>query len=66
MARRLMPAFADVDVVVVNAAGCGSAMKEYSHWLPDDTARVFYTSGCRMFLRCSPAAICRCARGRRP
>ena len=41
MARRLMPAFADVDVVVVNAAGCGSALKEYGHWLPDDEARLF-------------------------
>jgi glycolate oxidase iron-sulfur subunit len=41
MARRLMPAFADVDVVVVNAAGCGSAMKEYGHWLPEDAARLF-------------------------
>ena len=25
----------DVDFVVTNAAGCGSAMKEYSHWMPD-------------------------------
>jgi len=41
MARRLMPAFADVDVVVANAAGCGSALKEYGHWLTDDTARPF-------------------------
>jgi glycolate oxidase iron-sulfur subunit len=41
MARRLMPAFEDVDVVVVNAAGCGSAMKEYGHWLPDETGRRF-------------------------
>jgi glycolate oxidase iron-sulfur subunit len=41
MGRRLMPAFADVDVVVVNAAGCGSALKEYGHWLPDDAARLF-------------------------
>ncbi len=41
MARRLMPAFADVDVVVVNAAGCGSAMKEYGHWLPEDAAPAF-------------------------
>ncbi len=40
MARRLMPVFADVDVVVVNAAGCGSALKEYGHWLPDDAARA--------------------------
>ncbi|MGH7385533.1 MAG: (Fe-S)-binding protein [Candidatus Rokuibacteriota bacterium] len=38
MARRLVPAFADVDLVVVNAAGCGSALKEYGHWLPDDAA----------------------------
>ena len=29
---------ADVDVVVTNAAGCGSAMKEYAHWLPDSPA----------------------------
>jgi glycolate oxidase iron-sulfur subunit len=41
MARRLMPAFDDVDVVVVNAAGCGSAMKEYGHWLSDEAARRF-------------------------
>ena len=41
MARRLVPAFEDVDVVVANAAGCGSAMKEYGHWLPDETARGF-------------------------
>jgi glycolate oxidase iron-sulfur subunit len=41
MARRLMPAFADVDLVVVNAAGCGSALKEYGHWLADDAARFF-------------------------
>jgi len=41
MARRLIPAFDDVDVVVVNAAGCGSALKEYGHWLPDDGADRF-------------------------
>ncbi len=41
MARRLIPAFADVDLVVVNAAGCGSALKEYGHWLADDAARSF-------------------------
>ena len=28
----------DVDLVVTNAAGCGSAMKEYGHWLPDSPA----------------------------
>ena len=41
MARRLIPAFVDVDLVVVNAAGCGSALKEYGHWLADDAARFF-------------------------
>ncbi len=41
MARRLIPVFRDVDLVVVNAAGCGSALKEYSHWLPEDAARLF-------------------------
>jgi glycolate oxidase iron-sulfur subunit len=41
MARRLMPAFRDVDLVVVNAAGCGSALKEYAHWMPGDAARLF-------------------------
>ncbi len=37
-ARRLIDAFddADVDYVVVNAAGCGSTMKEYADLLADD------------------------------
>jgi glycolate oxidase iron-sulfur subunit len=35
-ARRLAADFAGLDFVVTNAAGCGSAMKEYAHWLPDD------------------------------
>ena len=37
-ARRTMTAFegAGVDVVVVNSAGCGSAMKEYSHLFGGD------------------------------
>ena len=35
-ARALAASFpGDVDSVVTNAAGCGSAMKEYGHWLPD-------------------------------
>ena len=39
-AGALMRAFpADLDFVVVNAAGCGSAMKEYGHWL--ETAGEF-------------------------
>jgi glycolate dehydrogenase iron-sulfur subunit len=40
MARRNIDAFldADVDAVIVNAAGCGAAMKEYGHLLRDDPA----------------------------
>jgi len=35
-ARALAAAFPeDLDFVVANAAGCGSAMKEYAHWLPE-------------------------------
>jgi glycolate oxidase iron-sulfur subunit len=66
MARRLMPAFADVDVVVVNAAGCGSALKEYGHWLRDDAARGFaervqdvseVLAGCELPLRAVPQTV---------
>ena len=41
-ARQTMTAFEDagVDVVVVNSAGCGSAMKEYSHLFPAGTSGV--------------------------
>ncbi|WP_018655076.1 (Fe-S)-binding protein [Actinomadura flavalba] len=35
-ARRTIDAFRDVDVIVVNAAGCGSSMKEYGELLKDD------------------------------
>jgi glycolate oxidase iron-sulfur subunit len=37
-ARRLIDSFerADVDTIVVNAAGCGSAMKRYGHLLRND------------------------------
>jgi glycolate oxidase iron-sulfur subunit len=37
-ARRLIAAFeqADVDAVIINAAGCGSAMKDYGRLLADD------------------------------
>ncbi len=38
-ARALAAAFDGVDVVVVNAAGCGSAMKEYDHWIDDARVR---------------------------
>jgi glycolate oxidase iron-sulfur subunit len=39
-ARRNIAAFerADVDTVVINAAGCGSTLKEYGHLLHDDLA----------------------------
>lgn len=40
MAARLVSHFADVDVVVTNAAGCGSALKEYGHWLPGEAGRL--------------------------
>jgi glycolate oxidase iron-sulfur subunit len=37
MARRNIDAFPDdVDAIIVNAAGCGAAMKEYGHLLKDD------------------------------
>jgi Fe-S oxidoreductase len=40
MARRNIDAFLEsgVDAVIVNAAGCGAAMKEYSYLLRDDPA----------------------------
>jgi glycolate oxidase iron-sulfur subunit len=40
LARRTIDAFeaANVDRIVINAAGCGSAMKEYGHLLRDDPA----------------------------
>ena len=38
MARRIIEIFeeANVDTIVINAAGCGSTMKEYGHLLRDD------------------------------
>jgi glycolate oxidase iron-sulfur subunit len=40
LARKMIAAFeaADVDTIVINAAGCGSTMKEYGHLLRDDPA----------------------------
>jgi glycolate oxidase iron-sulfur subunit len=38
LARETITAFEDCDAVVVNAAGCGSAMKDYGHLLADDPA----------------------------
>jgi glycolate oxidase iron-sulfur subunit len=40
-ARETIAAFADVDHVVVNAAGCGSAMKEYGELLDTPEAHAF-------------------------
>ena len=38
-ARALAAAFPeDVDYVVTNAAGCGSALRDYGHWLPGSSA----------------------------
>jgi glycolate oxidase iron-sulfur subunit len=38
LARKMIAAFerAEVDTIVINAAGCGSTMKEYAHLLRDD------------------------------
>jgi glycolate oxidase iron-sulfur subunit len=42
MARRFMAIVGgDVDVIVANAAGCGSALKEYGHWLGEAAAKEF-------------------------
>jgi glycolate oxidase iron-sulfur subunit len=35
-AKQLIQAFEDCDHVVVNAAGCGSSMRDYAHLLADD------------------------------
>jgi len=50
MARRNIDAFLafDLDAIVVNAAGCGAAMKEYGHLLRDDPA---YAEKARRFAR---------------
>ena len=38
LARELIAAFEDCEHVVVNAAGCGSSMRDYGHLLADDPA----------------------------
>lgn len=38
LARRAIEAFEDCDLIVTNAAGCGSAMKDYVHLFADDPA----------------------------
>jgi glycolate oxidase iron-sulfur subunit len=56
MARRNIDAFldADVDAVVVNAAGCGAAMKEYDYLLRDDS--IYAEKAKRFSLRVRDAA----------
>lgn len=46
-ARGMMDAFADVDYVVVNAAGCGSAMKEYGELLGGELRAVEFAGRVR-------------------
>ncbi|MFQ5830545.1 MAG: (Fe-S)-binding protein [Candidatus Methylomirabilia bacterium] len=51
-ARRLARAILDtfdqsVDLVVVNAAGCGSAMRAYGHWLHDDPRATTFSQAVR-------------------
>jgi glycolate oxidase iron-sulfur subunit len=41
LARRLIDAFADVDLVVVNASGCGSHLKELGWLLGDEQGEAF-------------------------
>jgi glycolate oxidase iron-sulfur subunit len=42
MARSFMASFdPGLDVIVANAAGCGSALKEYGHWLDGADAAAF-------------------------
>jgi glycolate oxidase iron-sulfur subunit len=42
LARELVGSFpADLDLIVTNAAGCGSALKEYGHWLAEEAAQRF-------------------------
>ena len=50
MARQNIDAFlgANLDAVIVNAAGCGAAMKEYGHLLHDDPA---YAERAQIFSR---------------
>jgi glycolate oxidase iron-sulfur subunit len=69
LARTMIATFeaANVDTIVINAAGCGSSMKEYGHLLRDDpawpsarsvkTLRRFYVNGRRGL--CDTR--CRCA-----
>jgi glycolate oxidase iron-sulfur subunit len=47
-ARDLLATFdGQVDLVVANAAGCGSAMREYAHWLDDDPRALAFSRAVR-------------------
>jgi glycolate oxidase iron-sulfur subunit len=47
LARRLVASFTGVDVVVVNAAGCGSTMKTYGELLDGDPAAAAFSAKVR-------------------
>ncbi|MDH2414489.1 heterodisulfide reductase-related iron-sulfur binding cluster [Nocardioides sp. CER19] len=51
LARRTIDTFeeAEVDVVVINAAGCGSTLKDYARLLADDTGPHGYADRARRF-----------------
>lgn len=36
LARENISAFAELDVVILNSAGCGAALRDSGHWLPDE------------------------------
>jgi glycolate oxidase iron-sulfur subunit len=71
-ARRLIDAFdaADVDTIVVNAAGCGSAMKRYGHLLRNDpvyaTRAKAFAAKCRDISEVLAELEPRAPRGRVP
>ena len=50
-ARRIVDAFDGVDYVAVNAAGCGSSMKEYGILLRDDPAYAAKADACAAKVR---------------
>ena len=41
LAHETIAAYEDFDYVVANVAGCGSAMKDYGHFLGEDRAKTF-------------------------
>jgi glycolate oxidase iron-sulfur subunit len=47
LAEATVAAYADYDTVVVNVAGCGSAMKDYGHLFEDDPRMVAFSAKVR-------------------